>query len=105
MIELGGRLVSTDELAAMLASATGYVDSLTVDHDVHLVLPPGTKAHFANHSCEPNLAIQRPYAVATTRAVRAGEELTVDYATISDAPGQLVRCRCGAASCRGTVEV
>ena len=105
VMELGGRLVHTDELMALIASATAYVDSVTVDDDVHLVLPPGTPAHFANHSCEPNLVVRERYSVATKRAIAVGEELTIDYATISGAPGVEVRCRCGSGRCRGTVEV
>jgi SET domain len=58
---------------------------VTVDRDVHLVLPSGTTAHFANDSCEANLAVHEVYSFAANRPVAADEELTVDYATISGA--------------------
>ncbi len=105
VIELGGRLVGTDELMALVSAATVYVDSVTVDDDLHLVLPPNTAVHFANHSCEPNLEVIDRYLFATRRPIAADEELTIDYATISGAPGHLVACHCGSATCRGTVEV
>jgi SET domain-containing protein len=56
---------------------------------------------FINHSCEPNAFMRRTKDRAefyALRAIRAGEELTVDYGE-SHHEGRL-RCRCGAASCR-----
>src|SRR3954464_6780779 len=54
---LGGRLVSSDDLARLIAQADAaggpYVDTMTVFEDAHLVLPPGTTIHYANHSCDP----------------------------------------------------
>src|SRR4051812_44075157 len=58
VFQLGGRLVSTAELTALIAAenASGrYVDTITVSEGLHLVLPPDTLVHFANHSCDPNL--------------------------------------------------
>jgi len=105
VVELGGRLVTTAELMALVAGSTVYIDSVTVEDDVHLVLPPNTAVHFANHSCEPNLAVIDRYLFATKRPIAADEELTIDYDTISGAPGQVVSCKCGSSRCRGTVEV
>ena len=57
---------------------------------------------FINHSCEPNTYMRRTaercefYAL---RDIRPGEELSVDYED-SHHEGRL-RCRCGAARCRG----
>jgi hypothetical protein len=104
---LGGRLVSSAALDELLAAAgdepgAGYVDTVRVAEDVHLVLPPGTKAHYGNHSCDPNLGFDGPYVVRARRDIAAGEELTVDYATCSG-PGLVLDCRCGAAACRGRV--
>jgi SET domain-containing protein len=59
---------------------------------------------YTNHSCRPNaqLVIRNGrvefYAL---RAIRVGEEITVDYGETHHA-GQL-RCRCGAAGCRGAL--
>lgn len=108
VLRLGGRLVSSAELAALVAAAgddpdAPYVDTVTVEEDAHLVLPPGTVAHFANHSCDPTLWHVGPYDVATRRPVGAGDELTLDYGTHSGADGLAMACRCGSAACRGQV--
>src|SRR5438477_12500871 len=108
VIRLGGRLVTTDELDRLIAAANAdpsspYVDSVTVAEGAHLVLPPGTVAHFGNHSCDPNLWPVGPYELATRRPVRAGEELTVDYGTLSGAPGFVMACSCGSPQCRGQI--
>jgi uncharacterized protein len=108
VMRLGGRLVSSVELDALIAAAdadpdAAYVDTFTVYEDAHVVLPAGTAAHFANHSCEPNLWPAGAYVIATRRDVRAGEELTIDYATISGADGLLMSCTCGARECRNEI--
>ena len=53
-------MVSSAELDSLIAAAhadqaAAYVDTLTVDDDLHLVLPSGTSVHFVNHSCDPTL--------------------------------------------------
>ena len=55
-----------------------------------------------NHSCEPNVGIQGQIAFHAMRSIEAGEELSFDYAT-GDDEDWVMDCRCGAASCRGTV--
>jgi hypothetical protein len=105
---LGGRLVTTAELTRLVAAADAdpaapYVDSVTVTEDAHLVLPPGTMLHAANHACDPNLWLDGPYTLVTRRRVAAGEELTVDYATVSGAGGLDLACRCRGPTCRGRV--
>ncbi len=57
---------------------------------------------FINHSCAPNTFMRCTRERAefyALRAIRAGEELTVDYGE-SHHDGRL-RCRCGARNCRG----
>ena len=73
VIRLAGRLVSSSELASLIGEAKAdpsapYVDTLTIYEDVHLVLPPATKVHFGNHSCDPNLWHVGPYDLATAKA-------------------------------------
>jgi SET domain-containing protein len=71
----------------------------------------GNEARYFNHSCEPNCEAvieDRRVYIEALRTIAAGEELTYDY--------QLQRgrwhaaewesryaCRCGAATCRGTM--
>lgn len=59
---------------------------------------------YINHSCEPNTFIRLTKDRAefyALRAIRKGEELTVDYG-VSHHEGQLP-CRCGTKSCRGRI--
>jgi SET domain-containing protein len=63
----------------------------------------GSGAQFINHSCDPNLfwqCVRNRLLFFSRRKIRAGEELTVDYAY----PVKLQRilCRCGARRCRRT---
>ena len=57
---------------------------------------------FLNHSCEPNVGVQGQIVFVALRDVAAGEELTIDYGTL-DHDAEPMACRCGAATCRGTI--
>ena len=57
---------------------------------------------FSNHSCDPTLGVQGQVVFAALRDVRAGEELTHDWAMTDDDDSRM-ECRCGAAACRGEV--
>jgi hypothetical protein len=108
VLRLGGRLVTTSELEALIAEADAdddapYVDSVTVFEEAHLVMPGSTTAHFVNHSCDPNLWHDGAYEVRARRSIPAGEELTIDYGTNSGAPGFEMRCACGAPGCRARI--
>jgi hypothetical protein len=54
---------------------------------------------FLNHSCEPNVGIQGQIVFVAMRDIAAGEELTLDYATI-DHDSEPMPCQCGAEFCR-----
>ena len=105
VVRLGGWLVGTAELHRLLAEAEGggYVDTMAVGIDTHLILPPGTAAHYGNHRCEPTMWPVGPYELATRVPVPAAAELTLDYGLISDDPTFRMDCTCGAATCRSTV--
>src|SRR5438309_7333537 len=60
VIRLGGRLVSRAELDELIAAADAdedapYVDCISVDDGVDLLMAPGQDVHFGNHSCDPNI--------------------------------------------------
>ena len=66
----------------------------------------GSGAEYINHCCDPNIVTeirQGHILYMTRRAVRKGEELTVDYHFGKDI--EKVICRCGAATCRGTINL
>jgi hypothetical protein len=71
----------------------------------------GNDARFINHSCDPNcdtvIEGGRVF-IEALRTIQPGEELGYEYGLTwesTDDPEELARyaCRCGAASCRGTM--
>ena len=66
----------------------------------------GSGAEIINHCCDPNLyswVYKGHILYMSRRAIRPGEELTIDY-RFSDKT-ETVRCRCGAHACRGTINL
>jgi SET domain-containing protein len=66
----------------------------------------GSGAEFINHSCQPNLEARickGHILYMSLRDIAKGEELTVDY-HFSPKIGE-VPCRCGAAECRGLINL
>jgi hypothetical protein len=64
----------------------------------------GNGFRFLNHSCAPNCYLRvyrRRVEVYSRRSIAAGAELTVDYHETPHTQG--MRCRCGAAQCRGVL--
>ena len=57
-------------------------------------------ARFNNHSCQPSCRTVGDFDIAV-RDIAAGEELTIEYATINVL--ETFACRCGAPGCRGSV--
>jgi len=73
----------------------------TIDGSVN-----GSGAQYINHCCEPNLVariIKGHIIYVSLRAIKKGEELTVDYHF--DKKVERVPCGCGAPTCRGTINV
>ncbi len=69
----------------------------------------GSGAEYVNHSCDPNLAVWfdgRRIFYYSLRAIKKGEELTIDYNfDWDDDPKARTICKCGAKKCRGTINV
>ena len=106
LIRFGGTTVSTAGLHELLARATldgTYVDSFALDDDTHLVLPAGTSAHFANHSCDPTSWLVGPLELAARRDLDRDIEVTSDYGVISDDASFHMVCTCAASACRRVV--
>lgn len=55
------------------------------------------------HSCYPNCAVNSRNQLVLLRPVRAGEALTIDYATLYSGREPLLDCRCGYNGCRGKI--
>src|SRR4029453_4593723 len=99
---MGGRGMSDAEFARFVASRSRF-SPLGLGARLPLVQPDDDPAAAGNHSCAPNARVVDRVTVVATRAIAAGEEITTDYALVTDDPGWSMRCACGAAQCRGTV--
>ena len=97
VIVLSGTVIDDGELARLQRHS-----SLAIGEGVNLMQENDDPARYGNHSCDPNLWLADEVTVVTRRPVKVGEELTIDYGTMTVLPCQM-ECRCGAASCRGVV--
>jgi hypothetical protein len=57
---------------------------------------------YSNHSCDPNLGMRGEITFVAMRGIRAGEELTHDWATTDD-DDYSVECKCCAPNCRNVL--
>ena len=66
----------------------------------------GSGAEYMNHCCDPNVAawvFKGHILYMSKRAIKKGEELTIDYHFDKNVP-QVV-CSCGSRKCRGTINL
>lgn len=105
VIEYTGERVSRRETKRRGSGRHTYLFTLddywTVDGAVG-----GSGAEIINHSCAANLrswVYHGHILYMSARAIEPGEELTVDYLFSSRV--EKVPCKCGAATCRGTINV
>jgi SET domain-containing protein len=100
----GGHIVTTAALRSLperlqnseIQIADGFhLAALQEDEYVPVML-------FINHSCEPNVGFAGNVVLVAMRDISPGEELTTDYALFDDHDDSM-ECRCGTASCRGTI--
>jgi SET domain-containing protein len=101
----GGHIVDGKTLREKITPVLGPVE-IQVDDD--LFIAPMTKEErelsmlYSNHSCDPNLGVRGEITFVALRDIRAGEELTHDWA-MTDDDDYSVDCNCGAADCRKTL--
>ena len=59
-----------------------------------------------NHSCNPNLKVSGFNKLVSRRAIDKGEELTIDYGSISVGKGMTIIevCNCKESCCRGKIK-
>ncbi len=78
---------------------------MQISEQWYIGMPDGTSTEpgdFINHSCNPNTWFVKDVALATRWDIKAGEELTYDYAT-SDTFGLEMKCQCGSSNCRQVI--
>ena len=102
----GGTIITDAELRAIAASGRHY-DSAAIGENQHILWsaddPDAGGPGGANHCCASTLWMLDERTVGARRDIAAGEELTLDYALFSVAPGWRMECHCGSALCRGVV--
>ena len=100
----GGHLVDGATLAALPERLRN--SDVQIADDFHLAAVDEAEYEpvmlFINHSCEPNVGFAGNIVLVAMRDVAAGEELTTDYALFDD-HDDVMECRCGTPSCRGTI--
>lgn len=92
----------------MLARARPHIAAsyLQIDDGFYIgaLRPSEVRANklFINHSCKPNLGLKGQISFVALRAIKAGEELTYDWAMEENVRAR-TRCACGARRCRKTL--
>jgi SET domain-containing protein len=101
----GGHIVDRKTLRESTTPRLGPVE-IQIDDD--LFIAPVTEEErelsmlYSNHSCDANLGIRGEITFVAIRDIRAGEELTHDWA-MTDDDDYSVECACGASNCRKIV--
>ena len=105
IMEYTGEKINRRETARRAERTLNYLFTLnsywTIDGSVG-----GSGAQYINHCCQPNCyaSIQKEHILyMAARDIHPGEELTIDYRF--DADVEEVRCGCGSAACRGTINL
>ena len=98
----GGHIINGKTLREQVTPHLGPVE-IQIDQD--LFIAPVTEEEredsmlYSNHSCNPNLGMRGEITFVAMRDIRAGEELTHDWATTDD-DDYSAECKCGAPNCR-----
>jgi SET domain-containing protein len=101
----GGHIISREQLREQVTPRLGPVE-IQIGDD--LFIAPVTQGQrdrsmlYSNHSCDANLGMRGEITFVALRDIRAGEELTHDWATTDDDDYSL-ECKCGSPQCRGTL--
>jgi len=104
----GGKVMLIDEMYELPDKMQSY----TMQIEERFVLgPAGTvpeDTDFFNHSCDPNSGFKGQVFLVAMRDIRAGDEITFDYAmTVSESVESdmvfCLKCSCGSPLCRKTI--
>ena len=98
----GGHIVDRKTLRKKITPVVGPAE---IQIDDHFFIAPVTEEEreasmlYSNHSCDPNLGMRGEITFVAMRDLRAGEELTHDWAMTDDDDYSL-KCNCGVPDCR-----
>ena len=105
VIEYTGERISKAESGRRWDPKRSYLFELTTRTHLDGAIG-GSGAEYINHSCDPNIKtriVRGHILYYSQRAIRAGEELTVDYRYDHDS--DRMTCYCGSPACRGTMNL
>jgi SET domain-containing protein len=101
----GGHIIDRETLRREITPQLGPVE-IQIDDDLFVapVNPDERELSmlYTNHSCDPNIGIRGEITFVAMRDIRAGEELTHDWA-MTDNDDYSVECNCGVSACRKTL--
>jgi SET domain-containing protein len=100
-----GHIVDGKTLREKITPVLGPVE-IQIGDDLFIAPVSGEERElsmlYLNHSCDPNLGLRGEITFVAMRDIRAGEELTHDWA-MTDDDDYSVECNCGASDCRKTL--
>jgi len=101
----GGHIVDRKTLREKITARLGPVE-IQIGDDLFIAPVSDEERElsmlYSNHSCDPNLGVRGEITFVAMRDIRAGEELTHDWA-MTDDDDYSVECNCGASNCRRTL--
>ncbi len=62
-----------------------------------------TPWRYINHSCEPNAGLHGRTQVVAMQAIKAGQEILIDYSITESHPDWEMKCLCRNANCRSSI--
>ena len=98
----GGHIVDRETLREEITPRLGPVE---IQIDDRFFITPVTDEEkelsmlYSNHSCDANLGMRGEITFVAMRDIRAGEELTHDWA-LTDDDDYSIECKCGSPNCR-----
>lgn len=98
IVRWGGEVLPIAELD-MLKTRERY-DCAALSADTIIVFADCDPVIHGNHSCDPNLWMEGATTQSARRDIEPGEEITMDYAVLSDDPSWIMPCCCGSSLCR-----
>lgn len=107
LVVFGGHVMTMAEFYNLPPKIQEFPYQISEDPD--LVLGPANadelhNGEFFNHSCDPNTGFKSEIRLVAMRDIRAGEELTFDYAMCTTNDFGNMECYCGARNCRGYIK-
>jgi uncharacterized protein len=96
-----GEVLPVIELGAL--KTRDRYDCAALSEDEIMVFGADDPVIYGKHSCDPNLWMESETACSARRTIQPGEELTTDYAVLSDDGGWAMSCACQSSLCRGII--